>query len=54
MTKGFARYARAEGIVMKSFGLLWLSNGGVALQDSEPVVVQKEIWVGMIERQTGV
>ena len=29
---------------MKSFGLLWLSNGGVGLQDSEPVVVQREIW----------
>lgn len=44
MTKGEARYARAEGIVMKSFGLLWLANGGVELQDREPVVVQKEIW----------
>ena len=39
MTKGYTRYARAEGIVMKSFGLLWLSNGGVGLQDSECVVV---------------
>ena len=29
---------------MKSFGLLWLANGGVELQDREPVVVQKEIW----------
>ena len=29
---------------MTSFGLLWLSNGGVGLQDSEPVVVQREIW----------
>ena len=54
MPKGYARYARVEGIVMKSFGLLWLANGGVPLQDSEPVVLQKEIWRVVLEKKNWV
>ena len=34
---------------MKSFGLLWLANDGVPLQDSERVVLQKEILVVRVE-----
>ena len=38
---------------MRSLGLLWLANDGVPLQDSERIVLQKEILVGVVEDRMG-